>query len=51
VKGTGLGLAIVEKIVSDHNGRLRFSDHPGGGARVSMTLRISPPDEDTISGA
>ena len=40
-RGTGLGLAIVRKIMEDHHGDLRLEDHPGGGARVTLTLPLS----------
>jgi two-component system nitrogen regulation sensor histidine kinase NtrY len=36
--GTGLGLAIVKKIIEDHLGEIEFSDAPGGGAAVTITL-------------
>jgi two-component system nitrogen regulation sensor histidine kinase NtrY len=36
-EGTGLGLAIVEKIVTDHNGQVVFSDSPLlGGAMITL---------------
>ena len=40
-KGTGLGLAIVKKIVEDHNGRLKLTNNPDGGAiiEISFTLK------------
>ncbi|WP_253201530.1 sensor histidine kinase [Sphingomonas quercus] len=37
-RGTGLGLAIVKKIVEEHYGIMSFSDRPGGGAIVRITL-------------
>ena len=36
--GTGLGLALVAETVAAHGGRVRFTDRPGGGARVVITL-------------
>lgn len=37
-RGTGLGLAIVKKIVEEHYGSIGFSDRPGGGTVVTITL-------------
>jgi signal transduction histidine kinase len=37
-KGSGLGLAIVHRIVSDYNGEIRVSSHPGAGTTVSVRL-------------
>ena len=37
-RGTGLGLAIVSKIVEEHAGIMTFSDRPGGGTIVRITL-------------
>ena len=37
-KGTGLGLAIVRKIMEDHGGDLKLTDHPDGGAIVSLVF-------------
>lgn len=44
-KGTGLGLAIVKKIIEDHNGDLRLSDNPEGGAEIIVTLKAKPSTE------
>jgi nitrogen fixation/metabolism regulation signal transduction histidine kinase len=41
--GRGLGLAICRKIVSEHNGRIRISNHPDGGARVDVFLPVDSP--------
>ncbi|MBP9752247.1 MAG: HAMP domain-containing protein [Proteobacteria bacterium] len=38
-QGTGLGLAIVEKIVTDHEGDISFSDSQLGGAMVILTFK------------
>ena len=37
-KGSGLGLAIVHRIVSDYNGEIQVSSHPGAGTTVSVRL-------------
>jgi signal transduction histidine kinase len=37
--GAGLGLAIVGAVVASHGGSARAENLPGGGARVTITLR------------
>ncbi len=37
-KGSGLGLAIVHRIVTDYNGEIQVSSHPGQGTTVSVRL-------------
>ena len=36
--GTGLGLAIVAALVAQHDGAVRLSETPGGGATLSIRL-------------
>lgn len=36
--GSGLGLAIVKKIAEIHHAKLEFSNRPGGGFMVTITL-------------
>ncbi|RUO92361.1 PAS domain S-box protein [Corallococcus sp. AB018] len=36
--GTGLGLSIVQRILEEHQGRIRLSNHPQGGAEVTILL-------------
>ena len=38
-KGTGLGLSIVDKIVSDHNGSIKFLNHQNG-AKIQIIIPI-----------
>lgn len=38
--GTGLGLAIVKKIVDEHEGKIRISNHPPHGAKISICLPL-----------
>jgi two-component system, OmpR family, sensor kinase len=56
--GTGLGLAIVAAIVAQHDGTVRLTQTPGGGATLSVRLPWIPgaqdqdeqPDEDSTAG-
>lgn len=43
--GTGLGLAIVAAIVAQHDGSVRLSETPGGGATMSVRLPWHPMDD------
>jgi len=38
-KGTGLGLSIVDKIISDHNGSIKFLNHKNG-AKIQIIIPI-----------
>jgi signal transduction histidine kinase len=38
--GTGFGLMITQKIVSDHNGTIRFENKTGSGAQFIMELPL-----------
>ncbi len=44
--GTGLGLAIVAAIAAQHDGSIRLSDTPGGGATLSIHLPWVKPEDD-----
>ena len=52
-QGTGLGLAIVRQIMEDHDGSIRMSDRPGGGAVVSLEfpVRVDRSDPTREHGA
>ncbi|RKH62496.1 PAS domain S-box protein [Corallococcus llansteffanensis] len=41
--GTGLGLSIVQRILEEHQGRIRLSNHPDGGAEVTILLPALSP--------
>jgi signal transduction histidine kinase len=39
--GHGLGLAFVDAVAQAHGGTVKISDHPGGGATVSLLLPVN----------
>jgi len=39
--GHGLGLAFVDAVAQAHGGTVQISDHPGGGATVSLLLPVN----------
>ena len=41
-EGSGLGLATVKRIVEGLYGEITGSNHPGGGAKISMLFPLSP---------
>ncbi|MEP9354958.1 ATP-binding protein [Xanthobacter sp. KR7-65] len=42
-KGTGLGLSICYRIAEEHEGRLEATNHPEGGAVLSLVLPAAVP--------
>jgi signal transduction histidine kinase len=40
--GSGLGLAVVKQLVTDDGGTVTLGDAPGGGLKVTITLRAAP---------
>ncbi|CUU55494.1 hypothetical protein Ga0074812_105144 [Parafrankia irregularis] len=48
--GTGLGLAIVAATAQAHHGTAAASNHPDGGAVVTLTLPTSQPPDVGIPG-
>ena len=44
--GTGLGLAIVAAIAAQHDGSIRLSQTPGGGATMSIHLPFVPAEPE-----
>ena len=48
--GTGLGLFIARRIAEDHGGTLAGENAPTWGARFTLTLPVSEPDDAQIAG-
>lgn len=44
--GTGLGLAIVAAIAKQHDGGIRLSETPGGGATMALHVPYVPPEPE-----
>ncbi len=42
--GTGLGLSITHRIITDHDGVIRFQSAPGQGVLVQIELPLSTSD-------
>jgi signal transduction histidine kinase len=36
--GTGLGLALARRIVEEHDGKIKATNHPDGGAQFEISL-------------
>ena len=45
--GTGLGLPVTQKIVTEHQGTLKWESIPGKGSAFSILLPIYLPDPST----
>ena len=44
--GTGLGLYVCSQIVRRHGGTMKFSNPPGGGSLISISLPLEGPREE-----
>jgi signal transduction histidine kinase len=40
VDGSGIGLAICKTIIEDHDGKIWAENMPGGGAKLSFSLKF-----------
>ena len=47
-KGTGLGLSIVKKLVEEHGGHIRASNHAEGGAEIRIELPLDDKARDAM---
>jgi signal transduction histidine kinase len=45
--GTGLGLPVTRKIITEHQGTLKWESLPGKGSAFSIHLPIYLPDSST----
>jgi signal transduction histidine kinase len=41
IGGTGLGLSIVQRIVEEHGGQITATNHPQGGAVLTLRLPVA----------
>ena len=44
-EGSGLGLAIVQRIMREHQGEVKLSNSPLGGARFTLILPLNPSND------
>ena len=49
--GSGLGLAIVQHVAEEHGGTVTATNHPDGGAIVTITLTADPTDPPPAAAA
>jgi two-component system sensor histidine kinase KdpD len=49
VPGSGLGLSIARSIVLAHGGRIRAENRPDGGARLVVSLPLTPPTRAPVA--
>jgi signal transduction histidine kinase len=48
-EGTGMGLAICKKIVERHGGQIAAAGAPGQGARFTVSLPVTRPEQPSIA--
>ncbi len=46
--GSGIGLAFARRVLTRHGGTLAVENGPGGGARFTLTMPLSPLEEDVV---
>jgi len=46
--GSGLGLAIVKRIVDRLEGKISGTNHPGGGAQITILLPVRPGSHNSV---